>query len=86
MDCSLPGSSVLGISQARILGTSQVVLVVKNQSADAGDIRDVGSVSESGRSPEGGLSSPFQYYCSENLMDRGAWKTTVHGIAKNWTG
>ena len=51
MDCSPPGFSVHGISQAGILGTSQVVLVVKNQSADAGGIRDVGSVSGSGRSP-----------------------------------
>ena len=52
--------------------------------ANAGDIR-CGFSPESGRSPKGGLGNPFQYYCLENLMDRGAWKTTVHGIAKSWT-
>jgi len=54
--------------------------VVKNRPANAGDIR-CGFSPESGRSPEG-LGNPFQYYCLENLMDRGAWKTTVHGIAE----
>ena len=35
------------------LGASQVVLVVKNLPANAGDIRDTGSISGSGRSPGG---------------------------------
>ena len=39
---------------------SQVALVVKNTSANAGDIRDVGSVNGSGRSPGGGHSNPLQ--------------------------
>ena len=65
MDCSPPGSSVHGISQ--------VMLVVKNQSASAGDIRDVGSVSGFGRSPGEGNGNPFQHSCPENPMDRGAW-------------
>ena len=29
--------------------------------------------------------SPFQYFCLENSMDRGAWWATLHGVSKNWT-
>ena len=28
---------------------------------------------------------PLQGSCLENLMERGAWQATVHGIAKSWT-
>ena len=49
-----------------------MVLVVKNLPAGAGDIRDVGSISGSGRSPGGQQGNPFQYSCLENPMDRGA--------------
>ena len=38
-----------------------------------------------GRSPGGGHGSPFQYSYLGNRMDRGAWRATVHGIAKSWT-
>ena len=48
------------------ISTSQVVLVVKNPPAHAGDTRDAGSVAGSGRSPGGGHSSPLQYSCLEN--------------------
>ena len=58
--------------------TSQVVLVVKNPSANAGDIRDTGLIPGLGRSPEGGHGNPLQYSCPENTMDRGAWQATVH--------
>ena len=68
------------------LGASQVALAVKNPSASAGDIRDVGLIPESGRSPEGGHSNPLQYSCLKNSMDRGAWQATVHGVLKSWTG
>ena len=37
----------------------------------------------SGRSPEEGKGYPLQYSCLENLMDRGAWQATVHGVAKS---
>ena len=37
---------------------------------------------ESGRSPGGGHGNPFCYSCLENPMDRGAWRATVHGAAK----
>ena len=29
--------------------------------------------------------NPLQYSCLGNTMDRGAWWTTVHGVAKSWT-
>ena len=45
---------------------SQVVLVVKNLPGNAGDIRDVGLILGSGRSPGGGHSNPLQYSCLEN--------------------
>ena len=59
-----------------------MVLVVKNISANAGNIRDMGSVPGLGRSPGGGYGNPVQYSCLENPMDRGAWGATVHSIAK----
>ena len=64
---------------------SQVVLVVKNLPANAGDIRDMGSIPGSGRSPGGGNGNPLQYSCLENPMDRETWRAAVHRITKNWT-
>ena len=52
--------------------SSQVGLVVKNTPANAGDMRDAGSIPGSGRSLGGGYSSPLQYSCLKNTMDRGA--------------
>ena len=49
---------------------SQVTLAVKNPAADAGDIRDVGSIPESGRPRGRGQGIPLQYSCLENAMDR----------------
>ena len=46
--------------------------MVKNLSADAGDIKDAGLISGPGRSPEGGHGDPLRYFCLENLMDREA--------------
>ena len=46
---------------------------MKNAPADAGDVRDAGSILGSGRSPCGGHGSPLQCSCLENPMDRGAW-------------
>ena len=62
-----------------------MVLVVKNTPANAGDIRDVGLISGSGRSPGGGHGNPLQYSSLENSMDRGTWQAIVHRIAKSWT-
>ena len=50
----------------------QVVLVVKNLSANAGDVGDTGSIPGLGRSPGRGHSNPHQYSFLENPMDRGA--------------
>ena len=65
--------------------SSQVVLVVKNPSANAGDVRDTGSIPGLGRFPGEGNSNPPQYSCLENPMDEGAWWATVHGVAKSRT-
>ena len=56
--------------------------MVKKLPANAGDARDVDLISGSGRSPGGGHGNPLQYSCLENLMDRGVWWATVHGVAK----
>ena len=64
---------------------SQVALVIKNQPASAGDIRDAGSVLGLGRSPGGGHGSPLQYSCLENPMGRGVWRAMVHRVAKSQT-
>ena len=65
--------------------TSQVVLVVKNLPANTGDIRDAGLIPGLGRSRGGGHGNPLQYSCLENPMDRGAWRATVHRVAKSQT-
>jgi len=64
---------------------AQVVLVVKNPHANAGDIRDVGLIPGSGRSPGGRHDDPLQYSCLGNPLDRGAWQATVHGVTKSQT-
>ena len=53
--------------------------MVKNPSANAGD---VGSTPGLGRSLGEGNGNPLQYSCLGNLMDRGAWWATVHGVSK----
>ena len=59
--------------------------MVNDLPADAGDIRDAGSIPGSRRSPGGGHGNSLQYSCLENPMDRGAWWATVHGLAKSQT-
>ena len=53
---------------------------VKNWPANAGD---VGSIPGSGKSPGEGNVNPLQFSCLENSMDRGAWRATVHEVAKS---
>ena len=55
---------------------------VKNPPANAGDTRDVGLIPESGRSPREGNGNSLQHSCLGNLMERGAWQATIHGVAK----
>ena len=56
---------------------SQVVLVVKDAPANAGDVTEMSSNPGSGRSPGGRHGNPLQCPCLENPMDRGA----VHGYS-----
>ena len=51
----------------------------KESACNAGD-RD--SIPGSRSSPGGGHDNPLQYSCLENLMDRGAWQATVHGVQR----
>ena len=46
---------------------------------------DLGLIPGSERSLGEGNGNPLQYSCLENLMDRGAWQATVHGVAKSHT-
>ena len=59
--------------------------VVKNLPAGAGDAREVDLIPWSGRSLGAGTGNPLQYSCLENSVDRGAWQTTVHEVAKSPT-
>ena len=62
-----------------------MTLVVKNPPANAGDIRDTGSILESGISSGEGHGNLLQYSFLENSMDRGAWWATIHRVAKSRT-
>ena len=57
-------------------------LLVKHPPASAGDARDLCPVPGPGRSPGERNGNPLQYSCLGNLMDRGAWWATVHGVTK----
>ena len=56
--------------------------MIKNLPANAGDVREAGSIPGSGRSPGGGNGYPLPYSCLENPMDRGTWRATVHGVTR----
>ena len=62
---------------------SQVSIVVKNMPASVGDVRDMGLIPGSGRSPGERHDNPLQYSCLENPMDRGTW--TVHRVTESQT-
>ena len=62
-----------------------MVLVVKNLSANAGDIREASLIPRSGRSPGGGHGNPVQYSCLVNPIECGAWRATVHTVAESDT-
>ena len=57
--------------------------VVKNPPANVGDSREMGLILESRRCPGEGNENSLQYSCLGNHMDRGAWRVTVHGVAKS---
>ena len=58
---------------------------IKNPLANAGDVRDVGSIPGLGRSPGGEHGNTLLYSCLVNPMDRGVWWATVLGIAESQT-
>ena len=57
----------------------------KESACNSGDIGDTGLIPVLGRFPGEGNNHPLQYSCLGNLMDRRAWWTTVHGVAKSQT-
>ena len=59
--------------------------MVNNPPANAGDVRDVGSIPGLGRAPGGGHGNPLQYSCLENSMDRGVRWAMVHRVVHNWS-
>ena len=77
-------SRLVEASWTRDWTLSQVVLVVKNRLANAGNERDTSSIPGSRWSPGEGNGNPLHYSCLENPLDRGAWPATVHGVAVSW--
>ena len=59
--------------------------MVKNPPDKAGDVKYLGSIIGSGRSPGEENGNPLQYSCLENPMDRGTWQATVHGVTESDT-
>ena len=59
--------------------------MVKNPLANAGDVRDEGSIPGLGRSPGEGNGNPLQCSSPGNSMDRGAWRATFHRVTKSQT-
>ena len=59
--------------------------MVRNLPANAEDVRDSGWIPGFVRSPGGCHGNPLQCSCLKNPMDRGAWRATVHKVAKSWT-
>ena len=57
----------------------------KEPPASAGDLRNMGLIPGLGRCLGGGHGNPFQYFCLEYPMDRGAWKAIVHWVAEHQT-
>ena len=55
---------------------------VKNLPAMQETQEVVGLIPGSGRSPGEGNGNSLQYFCLGNPMDRGAWRATVHGVAR----
>ena len=49
------------------------------------NVRDLGSIPGSKRSPGGGNGNPLQYSCLDNPINKRAWRATVYGVAKSQT-
>ena len=59
--------------------------MVKNTLANAGEIRDTGSIPGLERFPGRGHGNPLQYSCLENCVDIGSWWATAHEVTKSRT-
>ena len=57
--------------------------MVKSPHTSAADLRDKSSTPGLARSPGGENGNPLQYSCLRNPLNRGAWRATVHGVAKS---
>ena len=70
-----------------VLGGSKITAFPggSEDKASACHAGDLGLIPGLGRSPGEGNGNPLQYSCLENSMDRGAWRATVHGVAKSRT-
>ena len=84
MDCRTPGVSVLLFWMAHAYWHPRWHSV-KSQPASAGDAGDSGWIPGWGWPPGIENGNPLQYSCLENLMDRGAWWATGHGVPMSWT-
>ena len=73
-DCSCPTTAYFLVAQ-----------MVKNPPANAGDTRDMGSISGLERSLKEGNGKPLQYSGLENSVDRGVWQATVYRDAESQT-
>ena len=77
------GLQVQGVAKSRSRLHFHFQYKLKDPPANAGDIRDAGSIPGLGRSHGvGNGNPPLQYSCLENPMDRGAWRAIVHRVTK----
>ena len=84
---SFVGSNLLGVPRRYLWGSFTWLGILggsdgKESACNAGD---PASILGSGGFTREGNGNPLQYSCLENSMDRGAWQTTIHGVAKSWT-
>ena len=75
--------SILGILKNMFSKLASVLFHVFWSIASSGDIRDIGSIPESGRYPGRGHGNTLQYSCLENPMDERAWQAIVHSVTKS---
>ena len=81
-----------GIKNPEFYSTPSSVIIYMRKEAEkawtyeyACNAGDTGSITGSGRSPEGGNGNPLQYCCLENFMNTGVWQATVHEVTRSPT-
>ena len=75
----------MSLSRVFFLKKKRASQMLKKLPANAGFIRDKGSIQESGVTPGEGNGNSLQYSCLKNPMDRGAWRATPHRVTKSHT-